>query len=259
MLRRRDTVTDDYSALSAVYDRLNADLDYEKWADYIDAQIKAHSDIAAKLVLDLCCGTGTMTLALDRRGYDMTGVDRSPEMLDIARGKAEAAGRADAILFLCQDMLSFELYGTVQAVVSCLDSVNHVDGKADFLTMLSLVHNYLEPGGLFLFDVNTPYKFKEIYGTNAYVLEDEGVLCAWQNLYDPQSRLCEFFTSVFTEDADGRYTRRDDYERETCFTAAEIRRMLKKSGFEVVAAHGDLDGSAPARNTERIYFVAKRL
>lgn len=252
-------MTDDYSALSAVYDRLNADLDYEKWADYIDAQIKAHSDIQAKLVLDLCCGTGTMTLALDRRGYDMTGVDRSPAMLGVAADKAVAAGRADAILFLCQDMLSFELYGTVQAVVSCLDSVNHVDGGGDFLTMLALVRNYLEPGGLFLFDVNTPYKFKEIYGTNAYVLEDEGVLCAWQNFYDPKSRLCEFFTSVFIEDDDGRYTRRDDYERETCFTPAEIRRMLKKSGFAVVAEHGDLDGGAPTRDTERIYFVAKRL
>lgn len=252
-------MTDDYSALSAVYDALNGDLDYEGWADYLDREIRAHADIPVKLVLDLCCGTGTMTLALDRRGYDMTGVDRSPEMLSIAREKAVAAGRGDAILFLCQDMLSFELYGTVQAVVSTLDSVNHVDGKADFMQMLSLVHNYLEPGGLFLFDVNAPYKFREIYGTNAYVLEDEGVLCAWQNLYDPQTRLCEFFTSVFTEDADGRYTRRDDYERETCFTPAEIRSMLQKSGFAVISTHGDLDGSAPARDTERLYFTAKRL
>lgn len=252
-------MTDDYSALSAVYDRLNADLDYEKWADYIDAQIKAHSDIPAKLVLDLCCGTGTMTLALDRRGYDMIGVDRSPEMLGVAGSKAEAAGRADAILFLCQDMLSFELYGTVQAVVSCLDSVNHVDGEADFLIMLSLVHNYLEPGGLFMFDVNTPYKFEKIYGTNAYVLEDEGILCAWQNLYHPESRLCEFFTSVFIEEHDGRYTRRDDYERETCFTPAALRRMLKRSGFEVVAAHGDFGGGPPTRDAERIYFTAKRI
>ena len=107
--------------------------------------------------------------------------------------------------------------------------------------------------------MNAPYKFREIYGTNAYVLEDEGVLCAWQNLYDPQTRLCEFFTSIFTEDADGRYTRRDDYERETCFTPAEIRRMLQKSGFAVISTHGDLDGSAPARDTERLYFTAKRL
>ena len=189
----------------------------------------------------------------------MTGVDSSPEMLSVAREKAAEAGRGDAILFLCQDMLAFELYGTVQAVVSTLDSVNHMDGKADFLQMLSLVHNYLEPGGLFLFDVNSPYKFREIYGTNAYVLEDEGVLCAWQNLYDPKTRLCEFFTSVFTEDADGRYTRRDDYERETCFTPAEIRNMLEKSGFAVVSMHGGTDGSAPARDTERLYFTAKRL
>lgn len=252
-------MTDNYSALSAVYDRFNGDLDYEGWADYLAGEIRAHADIPVKLVLDLCCGTGTMTLALDRRGYDMTGVDSSPEMLSVARVKAAEAGRGDAILFLCQDMLAFELYGTVQAVVSTLDSVNHMDGKADFLQMLSLVHNYLEPGGLFLFDVNTPYKFRTVYGTNAYVLEDEGVLCAWQNLYDPKARRCEFFTSVFTEDADGRYTRRDDYERETCFTPAEIRNMLEKSGFAVVSMHGGTDGSAPARDTERLYFTAKRL
>ena len=225
-------MTDNYSALSAVYDRFNGDLDYEGWADYLAGEILAHADIPVKLVLDLCCGTGTMTLALDRRGYDMTGVDSSPEMLSVAREKAAEAGRGDAILFLCQDMLAFELYGTVQAVVSTLDSVNHMDGKADFLQMLSLVHNYLE---------------------------DEGVLCAWQNLYDPKARRCEFFTSVFTEDADGRYTRRDDYERETCFTPAEIRNMLEKSGFAVVSMHGGTDGSAPARDTERLYFTAKRL
>lgn len=252
-------MTDNYGALSAVYDSFNGDLDYEAWADYLCRQLRAHADIPVKLVLDLCCGTGTMTLALDRRGYDMTGVDASPDMLARAREKAIAAGRGDAVLFLCQDMLSFELYGTVQAVVSTLDSVNHVDGRADFLQMLSLVHNYLEPGGLFLFDVNTPYKFRAVYGTNAYVLEDEGVLCAWQNLYDPKTRRCEFFTSVFTADADGRYTRRDDYERETCFTAGEIRKMLEKSGFALLAAHADFDGSAPARSTERIYFTAKRL
>lgn len=252
-------MTDHYSALAAVYDRLNGELDYVRWAAYLDSEIRAHAAIPVKLVLDLCCGTGTMTLALDRLGYDMTGVDGSPEMLSMAREKAAAAGRDGAVLFLCQDMCDFELYGTVQAVVSTLDSLNHVDGAEDLMTVFSLVHNYLEPGGVFLFDMNTPYKFKTVYGTNAYVLEEDGALCAWQNFYDPRTRLCEFFTSVFTENADGRYTRRDDYERETCFTPAEIRRMLKKCGFAVVSEHGDFDRNTPVRETERIHFTAKRL
>ena len=192
-------------------------------------------------------------------GYDMTGVDLSPEMLEIAQKKAEAAGSKDKILFLCQDMCDFELYGTVQAVVSALDSLNHLDGKEDLKQVFSLVHNYLEPGGLFCFDLNSPYKFKHIYGTNAYVLEDEGIYCGWQNIYDPSSRICEFYTSVFTENEDGTYTRRDDFEREYCFTPKEVETLLAKCGFALLSVEGDRDGSAVKKDTERLYFTAKRL
>lgn len=155
-------------------------------------------------------------------------------------------------------MLSFELYGTVQAVVSTLDSVNHVDGKADFMQMLSLVHNYLEPGGLFLFDVNAPYKFREIYGTNAYVLEDEGVLCAWQNLYDPQTRLCEFSPAFHRGCGRALHPPRRLRARDLLYARRDPQHAAK-SGFAVISTHGDLDGSAPARDTERLYFTAKRL
>lgn len=251
-------MTDNYFALSKVYDRLNGDLDYTSWAKYIDRKIKKHSDIDVLLVLDLCCGTGTMTLELDRLGYDMTGIDLSPDMLDIARQKALACGRLENILFLCQDMCEFELYGTVQAVVSCLDSLNHLDGKADLKKVFDLVHNYLERGGLFMFDMNSPYKFKNIYGTNAYVLEDEGVYCGWQNIYDKDSRICDFYTTVFTENSDGSYSRYDDYEREYCFTRKEVENLLEKCGFELVSVDGDIDGSSVEKDTERLYFTAKR-
>lgn len=251
-------MTDNYFALSLVYDRLNAELDYAAWADYIDGKIKKHSDIPAKLVLDLCCGTGTMTMELDKRGYDMTGVDLSPEMLEIARGKAEECGRAENILFLCQDMCEFELYGTVGAVVSCLDSLNHLDSETDLEKVFLLVHNYLEKGGLFCFDLNSPYKFENIYGDNAYILEDEGIYCGWQNVYDAESRICEFYTSVFIENEDGGYARYDDFERECCFTQSEVEKLLEKSGFEVVSVEGDTDGSAVKADTERLYFTAKR-
>ena len=251
-------MTDNYFALSKVYDKLNADLDYVSWAKYIDGKIKTHSDIDVSLVLDLCCGTGTMTLELDRLGYDMTGVDLSPDMLDIARAKTEAAGRSNDILYLCQDMCDFELYGTVQAVVSCLDSLNHLDSKKELEKVFSLVHNYLEVGGLFMFDLNSPHKFKNVYGTNAYVLEDEGVYCGWQNVYDKNSRICDFYTTVFVENDDGSYSRFDDYEREYCFTEKEIVKLLEKCGFEIVSVDGDIDGSPVEKDTERLYFTAKR-
>ena len=252
-------MTDNYFALSKVYDVLNADLDYTSWAKYIDKKIKAYSDIDVSLVLDLCCGTGTMTLELDKLGYDMTGIDLSPEMLDIARQKAMDAKRSENILFLCQDMCEFELYGTVQAVVSCLDSLNHLDTKKDLKRVFDLVHNYLEPGGLFMFDLNSPYKFKNIYGTNAYVLEDEGIYCGWQNIYDKDSRICDFYTSVFTENEDGTYSRFDDYEREYCFTQKEVEKLLEKCGFELVSVDGDIDGSPVEKDTERLYFTTKRI
>ena len=252
-------MTDNYFALSKVYDILNADLDYTAWAKYIDEKIKAHSDINVSLVLDLCCGTGTMTLELDKLGYDMTGIDLSPDMLDIARQKAMDAGRNNNILFLCQDMCEFELYGTVQAVVSCLDSLNHLDSEKDLKKVFDLVHNYLEPGGLFMFDLNSPYKFKNIYGTNAYVLEDEGIYCGWQNIYDKDSRICDFYTSVFVENNDGTYSRYDDYEREYCFTQKEVEKLLLKCGFELVSVDGDIDGLPVEKDTERLYFTAKRI
>lgn len=251
-------MTDNYFALSKVYDILNADLDYVAWAKYIDNKIKSHSDIDVSLVLDLCCGTGTMTMELDRLGYDMTGIDLSPDMLDIARAKAQEAGRAENILYLCQDMCAFELYGTVQAVVSCLDSLNHLDSKSDLKKVFDLVHNYLEAGGLFIFDLNSPYKFKNVYGTNAYVLEDEGIYCGWQNIYDKESRICDFYTSVFTENEDGTYSRFDDYEREYCFGRREVEKLLEKCGFELVSVDGDIDGSPVEKDTERFYFTAKR-
>ena len=252
-------MTDNYSALSAVYDVLNAEIDYTAWAAYIDGKIKSDSDIPVSLVLDLCCGTGQMTMALDALGYDMTGVDLSPDMLQIARDKAEAAGRADRILFLCQDMCDLELYGTVQAAVSALDSLNQLGGEAELAKVFSLVHNYLEPGGLFCFDLNSPYKFEQIYGTNAYVLEDEGIYCGWQNFYDPDTRICEFCTSVFTENEDGSYTRRDDFEREYCFTVEEVETLLAASGFALLSVEGGIGGEPVERDTERLYFTAKSI
>lgn len=249
---------DNYGGLAAVYDRLNAEIDYARWAAYIQAQIAAHSDIPVSLVLDLCCGTGSMTLALDALGYDMIGADISLDMLAVAREKAAEAGRAARILFLCQDMRALELYGTVQAVTCTLDALNHVDGAGDLARVFSLVRNYLEPGGLFLFDLNTPYKFEHIYGTNAYILEDDGIFCGWQNVYDPARRVCDFYTTVFLRRPDGAWTRREDHEREYCFLREEIEEMLGKNGFSLICVHGDTAGSEPLPDGQRLYFTAKR-
>lgn len=248
-----------YRALARVYDRLNADLDYAAWADFIESCFGTYLAARPELVLDLACGTGTMTRMLAARGYDMIGVDGSADMLSEAYSLGNGEGK---ILYLCQDMREFELYGTVGAVVSCLDSINYLLSEDDLHKTFAGVHNYLDPDGLFLFDVNSPYKFAEVYGNNAYVLEDESpeggaIYCGWQNEYDPESGICDFWLSIFEEDGDGRYSRSDEHQRERCYTEHTLRRLLEEAGFEWLGMYGGFDGSAPTDVTERWYIAAR--
>lgn len=248
-----------YEALAAVYDRLNGEVDYEALADFAGA-VFARYGITPELVLDLGCGTGGLTFPLARRGYDMIGVDGSADMLSQAYER-RIAENAPGVLFLCQDMRAFELYGTVGAVVSSLDCMNYLTENGDLEKCFSLVHNYLDPGGVFLFDVNTPYKFEHVYGNEAYVLESEedgrSVFCGWQNEYEERNRLCRFYLSVFTEEEDGRYTRTDEEQTERCYTEDELHAALSGAGFEEISFFGDLKFGAPGEKTERWYIAAR--
>lgn len=248
---------DGYSAIAGVYDRLNRDIDYKKWADFFEGCFDRFLLARPEIVLDLACGTGRMTRELALRGYDMIGVDGSYEML----GEAYAGG-GEGILYLMQDMRELELYGTVGATVCCLDSLNYLLKNEDLLKTFSLVHNYSDPDGLFIFDVNTPYKFKKIYSDNSYILEDESedggaVYCGWQNFYDVESRICDFYLSVFTEGEDGGYYREDEHQRERCYEREEIERALCECGFELLGVYSDYAFSAATDTDERWYFVAR--
>ena len=247
-----------YDILAPVYDRINADIDYAAWADFIESIIeREYKTGKPELVLDLGSGTGSMTIELARRGYDMTGVDISPEMLDIARERAEKEGMGGKILWLCQDMREFELYGTVDVTVSCLDSINHLTKPSDLKRCLSLVHNYLIPDGLFIFDVNGKYKFEQVYGERTYAMEEEGSVCVWQNSYNPKTSLCDFYITLFSEDEDGRYTRYDDEQRERMYTLSTLKRQLFGAGFEYVGAYSDYGFTPATDNDERIYIGAR--
>ncbi len=247
-----------YDILAPVYDRINAELDYSGWADFIEEIISREYHMGRpELVLDLGCGTGRMTLELARRGYDMTGVDISPEMLDIARESADDAELSDKMLWLCQDMRDFELYGTVDVTVSCLDSINHLTSKRDLAECFSLVHNYLIPDGLFIFDVNGKYKFEKVYGDSTYTMEEGGSVCIWQNYYDKRTHLCDFYITLFREGEDGRYDRYDDDEQERMYTLKTLKTELARAGFEFVGAYSDFDFSPASDKDERIYIVAR--
>ncbi len=241
-----------YEALAAVYDALNGDVDYKGLADFYETAFEK-ANISPALVLDLGCGTGKMTVELASRGYDMIGIAGSAEMLSRAFERKSEMG-TDGILFLQQTMQSFELYGTVGAVVSSLDCINYLTDKGDLDRCFSLVHNYLDPDGIFLFDVNTPYKFSNVFADNAYILESDGCYCGWQNEYDEKSGLCRFYLSIFTEEENGTYARTDEEQCERCYTKEMLMDALTRAGFADVAFFGGTD-MRPAGDTDERWFV----
>jgi SAM-dependent methyltransferase len=244
-----------YDLLAPYYDAINADLDYSKWADFIEKILNKECKSRPELVLDLGCGTGKMTLELAKRGYDMIGIDYSAEMLDIARDEAEKCGKD--ILWLCQDMREFELYGTVDAAVCCLDCVNHLEYEKDLDKCFDLVHNYLIPDGIFIFDINGKFKFENIYADNTYAMEEEGSMCVWENYYDSESKICDFYITLFKQCTDGRYNRYDETQSERMYTLKEIKNALERNNLEFLDAFGDFDFSIGSDECERIYIVAK--
>ena len=247
-----------YSLLAPIYDELNKEIDYSAWADFIEEIIRReYSKGTPELVLDLGCGTGRMTLELGRRGYDMTGVDSSAEMLEVARERASEEHLDSKMLWLMQDMREFELYGTVDVVVSCLDCINHLSSASDVKKCFSLVHNYLIPDGLFIFDINGKYKFENVYADRSYVMECGADMCVWENYYNPKSRLCDFYITLFKEDSDGKYLRYDEAEREKMYPLASVKRMLSECNLEFLGAYSDYSFTPGGDENERIYVVAK--
>lgn len=242
-----------YGAIAGVYDKLNADIDYSSWADGVEKAFEIYLNKKPEIVLDLACGTGRMTYELSHKGYDMIGVDISADMLMHARDLQNG----ESILWLMQDMRSFELYGTVGATVCCLDAVNCMMNAKDLERCFATVHNYLDPDGLFLFDINSPYKFERIFSDNAYILEDNGVYCGWQNEYDNERKTCSFYLTVFEEREDGSYARYDETQREKCYSEKQIRTVLEKCRFEVLGVFGGYDMTPISENTERYYFAAR--
>lgn len=177
-----------YTSFAAVYDMFMDNIPYEEWAAYLISLLKEHG-IDDGLVLDLGCGTGSLTEILAREGYDMTGIDISPDMLQIAMEKRAESGHD--ILYLLQDMREFELYGTVRAIVSICDSMNYLFEPGDLVQTLRLVNNYLDPEGLFIFDLNTEYKYREILGESTIAEDREESSFIWDNSYDEEERINE--------------------------------------------------------------------
>ncbi len=215
-----------YGEFARLYEKLQ-DIDYEAFADYIESIFK-RNNIKPELVLDLACGTGTMTNILAKRGYDMIGIDMSCEMLNIAREKTYDEGLD--VLYLNQDMTVFELYGTVDAIICTLDGVNYLTEDGDLEKLFALVKNYLNPKGIMIFDINTEYKLSHILGNNTFVTEEKEVFYVWQNEYDEKEKICYFNLDFFEKQGDG-YNRYKEEQAERAYSISEIKSTASKVGL----------------------------
>lgn len=243
-----------YGDFAYYYDRLMSDVDYSQWAEYI-VKIMDHYNCKPGLIADLGCGTGSFCLEMDKRGYEMIGIDASVEMLSCAEQKAVASG-AD-ILFLNQDISSFELYGTVDVFTCLMDSLNYITYKKDLKKMFRLVRNYLNPGGLFIFDINSPYKFEEILSSNIFCETSEDVSYIWQNDYDPKTGICRFDLTFFVKE--GMYYRRfDEIHYERNYGIGELEQMLQNAGLSVKGICEAFSLKKPGKKCERVFFACMK-
>lgn len=252
---------DSYTSFAQVYDLFQDNVPYEEWCGYVEAFLK-EAGISQGLVLDLGCGTGTLTELLAKKGYEMIGVDNSWEMLEIAMDKARES-RQD-ILYLLQDMREFELYGTVAAVVSICDSMNYILDFEDLVKVFSLVNNYLDPGGIFIFDLNTLYKYREVLGNNTFAEDREESSFIWENFYDEQERINEYDLTLFIpvladSGQEPLYRKFQETHLQRAYELEEIREAIARSGMEFVKAcvweQGEQKPAGP--RAERIYVIAR--
>ena len=245
-----------YSFLAGCYDQLTYDVDYAAWADYIEKHFQKRP-LPGRTVLDLACGTGSLTRELALRGYELIGVDQSLEMLAEAAEKNRGVSPIEPI-FLCQPMEKLNLYGTIDACVCCLDSVNYVTRPQKLQKAFERVHLFLMPGGLFLFDVNTPEKLAGLDG-QVFLDETEDAYCVWRAEFSRRSHICSYFMDIFRLDqATGQWERGEELHQERAYGLEELAAMLERAGFRDIKTFGGLTMRPPKAGEPRVFFTARK-
>ena len=224
---------------------------YDEIAEYYNSIICANG--GGKLLLDMGCGTGNLTIRLADMGYDVIASDASVEMLSIASSKSDGN-----IHFICQSMTETELYGAVDVAISTLDSINHLGSAEEIQTCFERLAENMEQGGLFLFDVNTIYKHRFVLGNNTFVYDVDGVYCVWQNTYCQDDEGVDIDLDLFYENEDGSYDRGGESFREIAISQKKLTEMLGRAGFDVVAVYEYLTKEQPKENSEKLMFVARK-
>ena len=244
-----------YNVFARYYDALTQNVDYRKMADYLCALLEREGHEAG-LTLDLACGTGSLTLELARRGFDVYGADASREMLSAAQEKAMEEDFR--ILFLRQKMQSLDLFGTVNTVFCSLDSINHLANEEEVRKTFGRVSLFLEPGGYFVFDMNTPYKHRCVLGDNCYVYDVDEVFCVWQNQYEDKTDRVEISLDFF-EKKGTLYERSSERFHERAYPTEQVLGWLREAGLEprLVFASGTF--AAPGEPADRVTVAAKKV
>ena len=246
-----------YGDFAYYYDMLTENVDYEKRCEYI-CSLLAENGVSEGILLDLACGTGTMSLMLSEKGYDVVGVDGSEEMLTQAQEKKMETG-AD-VMFLCQRMEELDLFGTINAAVSTLDSINHVTDEDTVKEIFRRVSLFMEDKGIFVFDVNTPYKHREVLGDNTFIYDLDEVYCVWQNSTD-ENLVTTISLDLFEKDEDDEetYYRYSEEFSERAYDLDDIKTWLENCRFEVLARYEEMTKDDVRSDTQRAVFVARKI
>lgn len=243
-----------YEDFALVYDRFMDETPYEEWCQFVVGRLK-QDQITDGILLDLGCGTGSMTELLAKQGYDMIGVDLSDSMLDIAMEKRAQSGHN--ILYLQQDMREFELYGTVRAVICLCDSLNYLLEEDDLLTTFKLVNNYLDPNGLFIFDFNTVYKYETVIGDSTIAENREDCSFIWENYYTAEDQINEYDLTIFVKQQKDLFRKFTETHLQRGYTLETMKQLVEQSGLIFVEAlDADTHGSV-TETSERIYVIAR--
>lgn len=256
-----------YEDFASVYDELMDETPYEQWCENIVGFMERYGvskperdagdvlESERNLVLDLGCGTGTLTELLYQKGYDMIGVDSSDSMLGIAAAKKEETG--SDILYLCQDMRELSLYSTVGTVISVCDCVNYILEEEELVQVFSLVNNYLYPGGIFIFDFNTDYKYREVVGDTVIAENREDCSFIWENYFDEESGINEYDVTIFVQEEGEHFRRFRETHLQRGYQVEQMCRMVTDAGMQVVAIKDADTGEDVNEYSERVYVVAR--
>lgn len=243
-----------YDLFADYYDRLMEDVDYPGRTAYLLNLFEKH-DRRPTLLLDAACGTGSFSLEFAARGIEVIGADPAPSMLAVARERADRAG--ERILLLCQSAQELELYGTVDGAVCCMDSLNHIADYGDFCRAVARIALFLEPGRLFIFDLNTPYKHRVLLADHTFVYELDDLYLCWQN--ETEGDVTDITLDFFMLEPDGRYSRGCEEFTERAYSREKVEAALRAAGLTLEAVYDDMTELPPRPDSQRLVYVTRRL